>query len=51
MKNNDNFKWEKPEIESKEIFEKTALACDGSAFLNYKLNSKASAAACGYWFS
>jgi len=44
-------KWEKPLIETKEIFEKTALACDGSAFWNSKYNNKSSAANCGYWFS
>ncbi len=43
--------WEKPVIESKEIFEKTALACDGSAFLNAKVNNKATATNCGYYFS
>lgn len=56
MRNNDVLKeekpvWEKPVIETKEIFEKTALACDGSAFLNSKLNNKASATSCGYYFS
>ncbi len=44
-------KWDKPMIEVKEIFEKTALACDGSPFNNAQVNNKASAGTCGYYYS
>lgn len=47
MKKN-NSKWEKPLIENREIFEKTALACDGSAFYNSWYNMKSSAYSCGF---
>ncbi|MFH1159981.1 MAG: hypothetical protein V1733_03420 [bacterium] len=44
-------KWQKPMIEVKEIFEKTALNCDGSPFNNQQTNPKQSAGSCGYWYS
>jgi len=40
--------YSKPMIESEKVFERTALACDGSPFYNYATNTKEGSGSCGY---
>lgn len=40
--------YEKPIVESEEIYERTALACNGSAYYNYRTDLKDNSGSCGY---
>lgn len=40
--------YEKPVVESEELYERTALACSGSAYANYRYNLKDNSRSCGY---
>jgi hypothetical protein len=46
-KNLQKLEWETPRIESREVFEKTALACSG-VFNNSLYNFKSTFESCGY---
>ena len=40
--------YEKPEVESEELYERTALSCSGAAFPNAALNLKDNSLNCGF---
>jgi hypothetical protein len=40
--------YEKPEIESEDLYERTALSCGGGAFYNARTNIKDNSSSCGY---
>ncbi|MDP6673312.1 MAG: hypothetical protein QGH93_00470 [Gammaproteobacteria bacterium] len=40
--------YEKPKVESEELYERTALACSGSTYYNYRYNLKDNSGSCGY---
>ncbi len=40
--------YEKPQVESEEIYERTALACDRDAFPNSRVDLKDNSSSCGY---
>jgi len=50
MNNKSDLKklYEKPQIVSEKIFERTALACNQDPFLNYQTDTKDNSTTCGY---
>lgn len=40
--------YEKPVVESEELYERTALACGGSPYFNSRINLKDNSSSCGY---
>lgn len=40
--------YEKPEVESEDLYERTALSCSGGAYYNDRYNLKDHSNSCGY---